>query len=267
MRAPANLPANCEADYNRVMNKTKQFCELLANSRRAVVFTGAGISTESGIPDFRGPGGLWTRIKPIDFQEFIESDDVRQQSWRQWFEHGKGLREAKPNAGHFDVAKLVNARKVAAVITQNVDNLHQESGVPSQRVIELHGNATYAKCLGCGTTLQMDTIEQEFRNTGRVGQCNGCGGIVKSATISFGQQMPEEPMRRAEEESLACDLFIVLGSSLTVYPAAGFPVLASENGAKLVIVNQQDTNMDSSADLVIQSGIGDTMEAVLGRIG
>jgi NAD-dependent deacetylase len=248
------------------MSKINQFRGLLAASQRAVVFTGAGVSTESGIPDFRGPGGLWTRIKPIDFQEFIGSDEVRQQSWRQWFEHGKGLREARPNAGHFAVASLVDARKVAAVITQNVDNLHQASGVPADRVIELHGNATYAKCLDCGTTVEMDAIEQELCDTGRVGPCNSCGGIVKSATISFGQQMPEEPMRKAMEEALACDLFIVLGSSLTVYPAAGFPGMACDNGAKLIIVNQQDTDMDPAADLVIQAGIGDTMEAVLGRI-
>jgi NAD-dependent deacetylase len=249
------------------MSKINQFHELLAASLRAVVFTGAGISTESGIPDFRGPGGLWTRIKPIDFQEFIGSDEVRQQSWRQWFEHGKGLREATPNAGHFAIAKLVSNGKVAAVITQNVDNLHQESGVPAGQVIELHGNATYAKCLKCGRTMEMDSIEQELRDTSRVGPCSSCGGIVKSATISFGQMMPEEPMRRAEEESLACDLFIVLGSSLTVYPAAGFPGLASDNGAKLVIVNQQATDFDPVADLFIQAGIGETMEAVLGKLG
>ena len=188
---------------------------------------------------------------------------MRQQSWRQWFEHGKGLREATPNRGHFAIASLVKARKVAAVLTQNVDNLHQESGVPAGQVIELHGNATYAKCLDCGIPVGMDAIEQEFRDTGRVGQCNGCGGIVKSATISFGQMMPEEPMRRAEEETLACDLFIVLGSSLTVYPAAAFPKVAKQNGATLIIVNQQDTDIDTIADLVIHAGIGDTMKAVL----
>ena len=150
-----------------------------------------------------------------------------------------------------------------AVITQNVDNLHQDSGVPADQVIELHGNATYAKCLSCGSTMEMDSIEQEFRDTSRVGPCSGCGGIVKSATISFGQMMPEEPMRRAEEETLACDLFIVLGSSLTVYPAAAFPKVAKQNGATLIIVNQQATDMDSIADLVIHAGIGDTMKAVM----
>lgn len=256
-------PKELAGSYNWTMSKINQFHELLGGSRRAVVFTGAGVSTESGIPDFRGPGGLWTRIKPIDFQEFIGSDEVRQQSWRQWFEHGEGLREAKPNAGHYSIASLVSNGKVAAVITQNVDNLHQESGVPADQVIELHGNATYARCLDCGIPVEMDSIEQEFRDTSRVGPCSGCGGIVKSATISFGQMMPEEPMRRAEEETLACDLFIVLGSSLTVYPAAAFPTVAKQNGATLIIVNQQDTDIDTIADLVIHAGIGDTMKAVL----
>ena len=246
------------------MSNVDRFRGLLAGSQRAVVFTGAGISTESGIPDFRGPGGLWTRIKPIDFGDFVASDAVRQRSWRQWFEHGQGLRQAQPNAGHFAVARLVDEGKVAAVITQNVDNLHQDSGVPAGQVIELHGNATYARCLDCGATFEMDDLEREYRDTGRVGPCKQCSGIVKSATISFGQMMPEEPMQRSQAETLACDLFIVLGSSLTVYPAAGFPQLARQNGARLVIVNNQPTDLDPVANLVIQEGIGDTLAAVLG---
>ncbi len=240
-----------------------QLRALLEASHRAVVFTGAGISTDSGIPDFRGPQGLWKRMKPIDFGDFIASDEVRQQSWRQWFEHGGALREARPNSGHLAVARLVREGPVSAVITQNVDNLHQDSGVPVEQVIELHGNATYARCLGCGRSFQMPEIEREYRETGRVGDCRDCGGIVKSATISFGQAMPEEPMRRAGEETLACDLFIVLGSSLTVYPAAGFPLMAAENGADLVIVNEQPTDMDPVARLVISAGIGETMAAAL----
>lgn len=243
-----------------------QFQALLAASRRAVVFTGAGISTESGIPDFRGPGGLWTKMKPVYFQDFVSSDEVRQKSWRQWFEHGGGLLAAKPNAGHLAVARLVEQGRVSAVITQNIDNLHQDSGVPADRVIELHGNATYARCLACDRVSELDAIRQELNDTGRVGPCSACGGIVKSATISFGQMMPDEPMRRAEEETLACDLFIVLGSSLTVYPAAGFPALASDNGAELVIVNEQPTDQDPAASLVIRAGIGQTMAAALAGI-
>ena len=237
--------------------------QLLAQSTRAVVFTGAGISTESGIPDFRGPGGLWTRMKPIDFQEFMASDSVRQRAWQQWFEHGRGLLDAQPNAGHAAVAALVDTGRVSAVITQNVDNLHQRSGVPDNQVIELHGNATYARCLGCGMVLSMEKVKQQFSEAGAVAPCSECGGIIKSATISFGKMLPEEPMRRAEEETLACDLFIVLGSSLTVYPASGFPAIASRNGAALAIVNKQETDLDGAADLVVHAGIGETMNAVL----
>ena len=239
------------------------FRTLIDDCRRAVVFTGAGISTESGIPDFRGPNGLWTKIKPIDFQDFINSEEVRRKSWQRWFEHGKALLDAKPNAGHIAVADLVRKGKVSAVITQNVDNLHQDAGVPDDRVIELHGNASYAKCLSCDQVVALEQIEAEYRASGTVKPCSACGGIVKTATISFGQMMPEEPMHRAEEETLACDLFIVLGSSLTVYPAAGFPMLAQQHGAKLVIVNQQPTDLDSVAEVVIHAGIGETLQAVL----
>ena len=240
-----------------------QFQKLLRQSQRAVIFTGAGISTESGIPDFRGPNGLWKKIKPIDFQDFVNSEEVRQLSWRQWFEHGHALLGAEPNQGHYAVARLVEEGRVSAVITQNVDNLHQDAGVPDDQVIELHGNATYARCLGCAEVISLDAIQAQYQGLGKVSPCALCGGIVKTATISFGQMMPEEPMQRAEEETLACDLFIVLGSSLTVYPAAGFPQMAYHNGAKLVIVNQQDTDLDSVADVVIQQGIGATMTAVL----
>ena len=236
---------------------------LIDECRRAVVFTGAGISTESGIPDFRGPNGLWTKIKPIDFQEFLRSDKVRQKSWRRWFEHGQDLLKAEPNTGHLAVAELVRRGKVSAVITQNVDNLHQHSGIDSERVIELHGNATYARCLDCEVVIALETVADEYRQSGRVGPCSACGGIVKTATISFGQAMPEEPMRRAEQETLACDLFIVLGSSLTVYPAAGFPALAKRQGARLVIVNQQPTELDAVADLVLHAAIGETLAHVV----
>jgi NAD-dependent protein deacetylase/lipoamidase len=245
------------------MDKLEKFRELLAASQRAVVFTGAGISTESGIPDFRSPGGLWTRFKPTSYQQFVESEQARQQSWQQWFDHRGGMVDARPNSGHFAVAELVARGKVAAIITQNIDNLHQDSGVPAEQLIELHGNATYAKCLDCSKRFEMEELEREFREFNSVGPCSSCGGIVKLATISFGQMMPEAPMRRAGRETLACDLFLVLGSSLTVYPAASFPEVARQNGAKLIIVNQQATEMDSVADLVIHAAIGETMEGGL----
>jgi NAD-dependent deacetylase len=236
---------------------------LLARSSRAVAFTGAGISTESGIPDFRSPGGVWSRMRPIYFQEFVQSEEMRREAWRRRFDNTDGWSGAQPNSGHVAIARWVEAGKVSAVITQNVDNLHQASGVPEERMIELHGNATYARCLRCARRYELELLEREFRSSGTVGACAKCGGIIKSATISFGQPMPAQPMQRAHEETLACDLFLVLGSSLSVFPAADFPRIAKEHGAALVIVNRDPTALDDLADLVIHGGIGATLAAML----
>jgi NAD-dependent deacetylase len=236
---------------------------LLRDSRRVLVFSGAGISTESGIPDFRSPGGLWSKIQPIYFQEFVASEHTRREAWRRRFSNADGWVGAKPNRGHFAVAELVRSGRASVVVTQNVDNLHQVSGVPEEKVIELHGNSTYAKCLKCQTRVELEELQREFEATNTVGPCKRCGGILKTATISFGQQMPELPMRRTQEETLACDLFLVLGSSLSVFPAADFPLRAKQNGAKLVIVNRDPTPLDEQADLVIHEGIGATMETAL----
>ncbi|HEY4369878.1 MAG TPA: Sir2 family NAD-dependent protein deacetylase [Steroidobacteraceae bacterium] len=243
----------------------ERFQQLLQASRRAVVFTGAGISTESGIPDFRSPGGVWSGMQPIYFQEFIASEAKRREAWGRRFENSDGWVGAQPNSGHFAVAQLVHSGKVTAVITQNVDNLHQHSGVPEEHVIELHGNATYARCLNCQMRIELPQIEVEFRATGTVAPCVRCGGIIKSATISFGQQMPALPMRRADEATQQCDLFIVLGSSLSVFPAADFPLRAKRNGAALIIVNRDPTDVDATADLVIHAGIGETLAQVVPR--
>lgn len=236
---------------------------LLRASRRVLVFSGAGISTESGIPDFRSPGGVWSKMQPIYFQEFVASEHTRREAWRRRFSNADGWVGAKPNRGHFAVAELIRSGRASVVVTQNVDNLHQISGVPDEKVIELHGNSTYAKCLKCHTRVELADVEREFNETNTVGPCKRCGGIIKTATVSFGQQMPELPMRRTQEETLACDLFLVLGSSLSVFPAADFPVRAKQNGAKLVIVNRDPTPVDQIADLVIHDGIGDTMAAAL----
>lgn len=241
----------------------ERFASLLSQSRRAVVFTGAGISTESGIPDFRGPSGIWKQIKPIHFREFIGSAEVRQEAWRRRFSNADGWVGAKPNAGHLAVAELVRRGKVASVITQNVDNLHQESGVPVEQVIELHGNSTYAKCLQCQVRVELVDLESEFKSTGTIAPCKRCGGIIKTATISFGQGMPAREMQRAEEAALQCDLMIVLGSSLTVFPAADIPINAKQNDATLVIVNAEPTPLDQYADLVIQARIGAVMAEVV----
>lgn len=235
---------------------------LIALSRRAVVFTGAGMSTESGIPDFRSPGGVWSRMKPITFQEFVGDEAKRREAWTRAFSGVAKWTGAKPNAGHLAVARLVAEGKVAAVITQNVDNLHQDSGVPAERVIELHGNASYAACLDCGLRHELDALKRPFLAIGTLPACRDCGGIVKTATISFGQALPQAIMARATEETLACDLFVVLGSSLVVYPAAGFPPLAKDNGAGLAIVNREPTEQDAYADVVIHDEIGAVLATV-----
>jgi NAD-dependent deacetylase len=245
------------------MSPPEHLAELLAAAQRVVVFTGAGISTESGIPDFRSPGGVWSRMKPIYFDEFLSDEAQRREAWNRTFSGVAGWVGAKPNAGHFAVARLVARGKVTAVITQNVDNLHQESGVPADQVIELHGNASYATCLSCGLRHELEVLKQSFLGRGEIPTCRDCGELVKTATISFGQPMPRGPMARAEEATRACDLFVVLGSSLVVFPAAGFPLLAKQNGAKLVIINREPTEQDPYADLVINEQIGPTLSAVV----
>jgi NAD-dependent deacetylase len=229
---------------------------------RVVVFTGAGISTESGIPDFRSPGGVWSKMKPIYFKDFVQNEAMRREAWSRVFNRTAGWTGASPNAGHFAVARLIASGKASAVITQNVDNLHQDSGVPADKVIELHGNASYAACLSCHTRYELEELEAGFVERGEIPTCRWCGNLIKTATISFGQPMPEGPMARAEAETLAADLFLVLGSSLVVHPAAGFPLRAKENGAKLVIVNREPTPLDDLADLVLHDEIGPTLTSI-----
>lgn len=238
--------------------------DLLSQSRRAVVFTGAGVSTESGIPDFRSPGGIWTRYQPIYFDDFLRSEEMRRESWRRKFGMENVLSAARPNRGHLAVAQLVRRGLVSHVITQNIDNLHQDSGVPDDQVIELHGNNTYARCLDCQERYEIDPIREAFLRDETLPICDRCGGHVKTATISFGQAMPEREMRLAQEATLNCDLMLVAGSSLVVYPAAGFPVMAKQNGAKLVIVNRDPTEMDALADLVLHTELGPTLAAAVG---
>ncbi len=234
-------------------------------AERVVVFTGAGISTESGIPDFRSPGGVWSKMKPIMFQDFVASRDARREAWTRVFNKTAGWTGASPNAGHYAVANLVKAGKVTSVITQNVDNLHQESGVPVDKVIEVHGNASYAKCLQCGKRYEFDALRPKWEADEDI-TCMFCTGLVKSATISFGQAMPEVEMERATEEALLADLFLVLGSSLVVYPAAGLPIVAKKAGSRLAIVNREETDLDPYADLVLNTDIGPLMTAVMARL-
>jgi NAD-dependent deacetylase len=228
-------------------------------------FTGAGISTESGIPDFRSPDSPWMRNKPIPFAAFAASAEARREAWRRKFAMDDLYRGAGPNRGHQALASLVSRGRMPAVITQNIDGLHQASGIPAERIIELHGNGTYAACLACARRHELDWVRAGFEASGDAPACMACGGIIKAATISFGQAMPETQMRRAREVTLACDLFLAIGSSLVVYPAAGFPALAKRNGARLVIINREATELDRLADLVIRADIGAVLERFIVR--
>src|SRR6185503_2891622 len=246
------------------MTEIDRLREMIDGAQRIVAFTGAGISTESGIPDFRSPGGIWTKYQPIYFDDFMSSEEMRRESWRRKFATDETMLKAEPNAGHRALARLVEQGKMTAIITQNVDGLHQRSGVPESKIIELHGNTTYASCLDCGERYELEPIRKAFQGNGTLPICEKCDGIVKTATISFGQAMPEIQMARAQDETLQCDLFIVLGSSLVVYPAAGFPRIAKRRGAGLVILNRDPTDQDDDADLVLHNEIGPTLSRVVG---
>jgi NAD-dependent deacetylase len=239
--------------------------DMIAEAKRIVPFTGAGISTECGIPDFRSPGGIWTRNRPIPFDEFVASQEARDESWRRRFAMEEVFAAARPGRGHRALASLYRAGKVPAIITQNIDNLHQASGVASDHVIELHGNTTYARCIGCGQAYPLDWVKRRFDEEGAAPNCTVCDEPVKTATISFGQMMPEDEMQRATALSQACDLFIAIGSSLVVWPAAGFPMMAKRSGARLVIVNREPTEQDDIADLVIRHDIGETLGPFVGN--
>jgi NAD-dependent deacetylase len=248
------------------VNGAEQLADLIRSSRRAVVFTGAGMSTESGIPDFRSPGGIWTKMQPIAFQDYLADPQARRLSWQRRLEMEETWKTVQPNGGHRAVAELVVRDKVSHVITQNIDALHQVSGVPAAQVIELHGNTRHAKCLDCGTRTEIADVLAHFRAHGDAPDCAACGGLIKTATVSFGQPMPEGEMARAQAAALACDLMLVLGSSLSVYPAAGFPLLAQRNGARLAILNRDETPQDQYADLVINAEIGPTLRAVIDHL-
>ena len=235
---------------------------IVEGAGRIVAFTGAGISTESGIPDFRSPGSPWLQHKPIDFDHFVGSAAARREAWRRKFAIDDLSRGATPGPGHAVLAALVGRGRMTGIITQNIDGLHQASGVPSDRIVELHGNGTYASCLGCGRRYELVDVRARFEASSEAPSCENCGEAIKSATVSFGQAMPVAAMARAKALALACDLFLVIGSSLVVYPAAGFPLLAKREGARIVVVNREPTDLDAEADIVLRGEIG----AILGPL-
>jgi len=234
--------------------------EMVQASDVIVPFTGAGISTECGIPDFRSPGGLWTKNKPIPFDEFLASQEARNESWRRRFAMAEQFGVARPGRGHRALASLYRAGKVPAIITQNIDNLHQASGFSPQHVVELHGNTTFATCLDCSARYELDWVRQRMDAANGCAPDCQCGGFIKTATISFGQSMPDAAMQRAHDLALSCDLFLAIGSSLQVWPAAGFPLMAKRNGSALVIINREATDFDAVADLVVRQDIGTVLE-------
>lgn len=241
----------------------EELAGLVQRARRGVVFTGAGVSTECGIPDFRSPGGFWTRNKPIQYDEFLASDEVRLEAWRRFFAIRDQLAAAQPGPSHLAIADLVRRGSIATVITQNIDDMHARAGIDRARIIEIHGNGTYAKCLACQTRHELDWVRQRIAETARAPACTACGGIVKSATISFGQAMPDQAMADARAATLNADLFIAIGSSLQVFPAAGFPVTAAHNRTPLVILNREKTGLDGLATLVINAESGDVLPQLL----
>jgi NAD-dependent deacetylase len=238
--------------------------EMIHEANAAVPFTGAGISTECGIPDFRSPGGLWTKNRPIPFDEFLASQEARNESWRRRFAMSDQFGHAKPGRGHRALASLYRVGKVPAVVTQNIDNLHQASGIAPEHVVELHGNTTYAACLDCADRYELSWVRQRMEAAnGCAPDCLACGGFIKTATISFGQAMPDAAMQRAQDLALSCDLFLAIGSSLAVWPAAGFPLMAKRNGARLIIINRESTEFDEMADLVVRQDIGTVLESFI----
>ena len=236
--------------------------KLISQSKDLVFFTGAGISTNSGIPDFRGPKGIWKTSQPIYFQDFVNSEEKRIESWERKFSNELNINKAKPNQGHQKIAEIMKKKDLSHLITQNVDNLHQESGVDDSQITELHGNATYAKCLECQQRYDLTELKESFLSTKLPPLCSKCNGLIKTATISFGQPMPEEEMVIAQKKSVSCDLFICIGTSLAVFPAADLPVLAKETGSQLVIINNEPTQMDHIADIVINRDISEVFSEI-----
>ena len=249
------------------MEAIERLAQLIVESERIVVFTGAGISTESGIPDFRSPGGIWSRYDPEDFsiQRFLSGPDARKWIWKMSTESGL-LTEAEPNPAHYAIAKLYHLGKLDCVITQNIDNLHQKAGVPDDKVFELHGNMGWVVCLSCRKRFPMPEVLQRIKEGIEVPDCPDCQGILKPDAVFFGESLPQETLQEAIRHSRNCDLFIVIGSTLVIYPAAYIPNYAAEAGAKLAIVNLTPTPFDHYATIIIRQKAGDTMSKVMEKV-
>ncbi len=246
------------------MDRLVEFSKLVRAARRGVAFTGAGISTESGIPDFRGPNGVWNTETPVYYQDFMASREARIRAWERGLRMFHRCGAAKPNDGHLVITELQRRGHLAAVVTQNIDGLHLDAG--NENVIELHGTNRYCACQHCRKEWPTSEIVARLEQGDPAPDCDACGGPIKARTISFGQAMPETEMRLATEATLKADLYVAIGSSLVVEPAASFPRLAKQSGASLVIINNQETPLDDIADIVIREPIGKTMMALLRQL-
>lgn len=246
------------------MAPTPSLRDCLLRAESAVAFTGAGISTESGIPDFRSPGGVWSRHRPVMYDEFVASREARIRYWKMRIEAYRDFAQAQPNEGHRALARLEESGRLRAVITQNIDGLHQIAG--SRRVIELHGTARLVSCIGCGREWPPEVVHARIEAGDEAPDCEGCGNPLKSKTISFGQMMPAEAMGEAEQLCREADLCLAIGSSLVVEPAASLPRLAKQFGAALVIINRDPTPLDEDADLVLRQSIGATLRALAANL-
>jgi NAD-dependent deacetylase len=246
----------------------RQVADWIRKSAKVIFFTGAGVSTESGIPDFRGPGGVWQKYNPEDFsyRNFLSSETSREKYWQMSREFYEPLKNAEPNEAHRAIARLEEMGKVDCVITQNVDNLHQRAGSSPEKIIELHGTAVTVSCLTCRVKYSREEIQARLLKGERVPECGACGGILKPDTVSFGQPMPPREMAESFARARTCDLFIVIGSSLVVQPAASLPLEAKESGAKLVIINRDSTYHDVYADAVIHGLAGEVMIRILAAV-
>ena len=233
--------------------------DFIASCESVVIFTGAGISTEVGVPDFRSPDSPWRANKPVPFQDYMASEAARIEAWRRKFVMDDLYRHLGPGRTHRFIADGVASGKVVCVVTQNIDNLHQRSGIADDKIIELHGNGSYALCMTCAARHEIAAIRSHFECHGVPPACDACGGIVKSATISFGQKMPVDALRRAQQAMMQADGVIVLGSSLVVRPAADLPLMAVEAGARLLIVNGEKTPLDGAAECIVRGQLPDIL--------
>lgn len=241
----------------------EQVADLIVTSKKTVVFTGAGVSTESGIPDFRSPGGIWSRFDPEDFtyQKFISDPAARKKHW-QLLREGGLTTQAQPNPAHHAIVELYALGKLDCVITQNVDNLHQRAGLPHEQVFELHGNLLWLLCLDCGRRYPFEQMRTRLMAE-EIPDCEACHGILKPNAVFFGEALPVDVLTEATNRAYACDLFIVVGSTLVVYPAAYMPMYAASAGAKLVIINLSSTPMDGQAHIVIRAKAGEVMPKIM----